>query len=218
MSNSIPLPGSPDDDLDPHFLNALRQLGKAVDDLKADTPYILRALTEMLRALRPVSVEGSARKQRMRYLIETGVYTAEELGATVTAVDRGALQLRVAETWLSQLCTTMSLEETTGYLGWSEEAVQAAVSEGRLYGVDISGRLRFPAFQFNVASAAKLIPGLTDIIEAVTPRWDWRSVAGFMATPQSSLIAEGRKTPVEWLRDGGDVNDVKKIIEASDWR
>ena len=218
MSNSIPLPGSPDDDLDPHFLNALRQLGKAVDDLKADTPYILRALTEMLRALRPVSVEGSARKQRMRYLIESGAFTAEQLSTAMSAVDRGALQLRAAEAWLSQLCTTMSLEETTGYLGWSEEAVQAAVSEGRLYGVDISGRLRFPAFQFNVGSATKLIPGLTDIIEAVAPRWDWRSVAGFMATPQSSLIAEGRKTPVEWLRDGGDVAAVISIVESNDWR
>jgi hypothetical protein len=43
----------------------------------------------------------------------------------------------------------------------------------------------------------KLLPGLVDIIEAVTPRWGWHSVAGFMATPQSSLVAEERKTPVE---------------------
>jgi len=29
--------------------------------------------------------------------------------------------------------------------------------------------------------------------------------------------AEGRKTPIECLRDGGSVDAVKSIVESSDW-
>jgi len=111
----------------------------------------------------------------------------------------------------------MSLDNVTGFLKWDEEAVRAAVSEGRLYAIEISGRLRFPVWQFSLESPGKLLPGLAEVIQVVTPRWGWTSVAGFMATAQSSLVATGRKTPVAWLRDGGDVDTVRQIVESDDW-
>jgi hypothetical protein len=58
-----------------------------------------------------------------------------------------------------------------------------------------------------------LIPGLAEIIEVVSSR-NSASVAGFMSTPQASLVAEGRKTPVAWLRDGGDVAAIRRIVES----
>ncbi|MDY7541800.1 hypothetical protein [Cryobacterium sp. 5B3] len=109
------------------------------------------------------------------------------------------------------------MEVVTGFLDWNEETVRAAVAEGRLYAIEISGRLRFPVWQFSIGSPEKLLPGLTQIIQVITPRWTWQSAAGFFAASQSSLIAKGPQTPVQWLRHGGDVRDVIEIVEADDW-
>lgn len=196
--------------------DAVRRLAEAVARLGNDSEYFLQALTDMLLAMKPISRERLTESD-VRFLIESGAFTAESWAETSASVDRGSLQLGAAEAWLSRLSATMSLDDVSGFLGWGEEAVRAAVAERRLYAVDISGRLRFPAWQFNIGHPNELIPGLTEVIEVVTPRWDWHSVAGFMATPQSSLVAEGRKTPVEWLRDGGDVKKVREIVESDDW-
>lgn len=218
MSSSAPAADSPEGHIDPQVSDeAVRRLVEAVAHLANDPDYFVQALTDMLLAMRPIP-SNSLTKQHEQFLIESGAYTAEELDAAAREADRGALRLRVAETWLSQLLATISLEDATGLLEWTEEDVQDAVSDGRLYAIEISDRLRFPAWQFNVGSPEKLIPGLTEILDVVTPRWSWQSVAAFMSTPQSSLVAEGRQTPVEWLRDGGDVNAVKQIIETNDWR
>jgi hypothetical protein len=195
---------------------AVRRLAEAVAHLANDPDYFLQALTDMLLAMRPVTRNRHS-EDEVRFLVESGDFTAETWAETSASVDRGSLQLSETEGWLMALFATRSLEDAAGFLGRSEEAVKAAVAEKRLYAIEISGRLRFPAWQFNVGSPEKLIPRLTEIIEVVTPRWGWRSVAGFMNTPQSSLVAEGRKTPVEWLRDGGDVNKVRQIVESGDW-
>lgn len=217
MSTSEPTASAPD----LHGLQAsdaaVRRLADATLHLGHDGEWFVQALTDRLLAMRPVPAT-SLTNQHKRYLIESGAYTAEELDAAARDVDRGALRLRVVEAWLSHLLATISLEDATGFLEWTKEDVRDAVSDGRLYAVEISGRLRFPVWQLNVRSPEKLIPGLTEILDAVASRWSWQSVAGFMATPQSSLVAKGRKTPAAWLRDGGHVNAVKQIIETTDWR
>jgi hypothetical protein len=167
--------------------------------------------------MRPISRERLTDNE-VHFLIESGEFTTEAWAETSASVDRGYLQRGETPGWLLDLFATMSLENVSGFLGWDEKAVQTAVADERLYTVEVSGRLRFPLWQFIVGEPNKLIPGLTDVIEVVTPRWDWHSVAGFMAAPQEGLVAEGRKTPAEWLRDGGDVSAVIEIVEADDWQ
>lgn len=196
--------------------DALQRLGEAIAQLQGDPDYTVRSLTEFILTMRPVSKHRLTSLQE-RFLIESGAFSADGLVSTASKVDRGSLQLGAAEAWLSHLCATMSLEDVAGFLGWDEASVRTAVSEGRLYAVEISGVLRFPDWQLNAGAPGRLISGLPELIAAVTPRWDWHSVAGFMATPQPDLVAEGRKTPVAWLRDGRDVNDVTQIVEADDW-
>ena len=196
--------------------DVVRCLAEAVARLAVDPDYFLQALTDMLLAMEPISREEPTENE-VRFLIESGAFTAEAWAASSASVDKGSWQLRITEGWLLDLFATMSLENVTGFLGWDEGRVRAAVIDGHLYAFEISGRLRFPTWQFKVGSPVKLLPGLTEIIEVITPRWNWQSAAGFMATPQSELVAEGRQTPVEWLRDGGNVNDVRDIVEASDW-
>ncbi|TFD01322.1 hypothetical protein E3T28_07130 [Cryobacterium sinapicolor] len=194
---------------------ALQRLGEAITHLEGDPDYIVRSLTEFMLTMRPVAKHRLTSLQE-RFLIESGALSAGGLASTASKVDRGSLQLGAAEAWFSHLCATISLEDVAGFLGWDEVAVRTAVSEGRLYAIEITGRLRFPDWQFNAAAPGHLMPGLPALIAAVAPRWDWHSIAGFMATPQSSLIAEGRQTPVEWLRNGGDIDTVTSIVEWDD--
>ncbi|WP_156786289.1 hypothetical protein [Microterricola viridarii] len=176
----------------------------------------MNALTDMLLAMAPMSMQKLTENE-VRFLIESGAFTTEEWAETSASVNRGSLQLGAAEGRLLALFETESMETVTDFLGWNEDAVRAAVSAGRLYAVEISGRLRFPTWQFHAASPTNLLPGLTKIFSVISPRWHWQIAAAFVATPQSSLVAEGRKTPVEWLRDGGDVNEVTQLIESDDW-
>lgn len=207
---------SPKDSAFQDAAEAGQRLAEAVARLTNDPEYVLQALTDMLLAMEPVPREGLPENE-VRFLIESGALTAEAWARASTSGDKGSWHLRVTEGWLLDLFATMSLEDVTGFLGWNEERVRTAVADGRLYSLEVSGRLRFPNWQFNVGSSLRLLPGLTEIIQVIAPRWSWRSAAGFMATPQSELVTEGRQTPIEWLRGGGDVKEVTSIIVASDW-
>ncbi|MCI4657330.1 hypothetical protein [Cryobacterium zhongshanensis] len=193
---------------------AVRRLAEAVARLANDPDYFIQALTEMLLAMEPTSFDELPENE-VRFLMESGAFTAETWAST--SEGKGSPQLRMTEGWLVDILATMSLDDVRGFLGWEEERIGVAVAHGHLYAVEISGSLRFPTWQFNVGSPAKLLPGLTEIIELVMSRWHWRSVAGFMATPQSDLVAKGRQTPVAWLRDGGDIKVIIDIVEAADW-
>ncbi|SFN43381.1 hypothetical protein [Mycetocola miduiensis] len=218
MTDSTPSPDNADGLIGtPVSDEAVRRLADAIAHLAADGPYLVDAVTEFALTLRPVSRDGRLSKQQEEFLIESGSFTAEELADAKRDVDKGSLQLGAIDAFLSNLCATMSLEDAAGFLGWDEGAVTTAVSEGRLYGVEISGRLRFPSWQFNLGSPDKLLPGLAEVIKVLTPRWGWHSVAGFMSTPQEDLVAKGRKTPAVFLRDGGDVSEVRAIVESDDW-
>ena len=198
--------------------DAVRQLAEAVAQLATSDPtWFVQALTDRILAMTPVSQKRRLGENEVRFLIESGEFTSEEWAETSAIVDKGSLQLGIAESWLSLLRATLSLDDVAGFLGMSEEYVRSAAAEGRLYAIKVSGRLRFPRWQFSLAAPGKLLPGLTELIAAITPRWRWESASGFMATQQEGLITAGRQTPVEWLRGGGDVNSVTEIIEASDW-
>jgi hypothetical protein len=194
---------------------AVRRLTEAVAHLANDPDFFLQGLTDFLLAMNPVSPDRLS-DSAVRFLIESGDFTADEWAKTATAVDRGSLQLSTTKTWLLSLLLTISLEEAADFLCWTEDTVRAAVTGGLLHAAEISGRLRFPTWQFN-AGPGKLLPGLTEVIRVIAPRWDWQSAAGFMSTPQPELVAEGPKTPAQWLRDGGQVAAVQLIVEASDW-
>ena len=196
--------------------DAVRHLAQAIARLGNDPEYFIHALIEMLETIEPISRNRLTDNER-RFLIESGSFTADELADAAASVDRGSLQLQSVEAWLVNLLATLSMDSVIDFLGRDEASVRRAVTDGNLYAVEISDQLRFPVWQFNFGSPSNLLPGLAEVIAVIVPRWDWRSSACFMATPQSDLFGEGRKTPAQWLREGGDVNDVQEIVEASDW-
>jgi hypothetical protein len=42
-------------------------------------------------------------------------------------------------------------------------------------------------------------------------------VAGFLRTPQPDLFHDRSMTPLEWLRDGGDVDQAVAAAVGIDW-
>ena len=196
----------------------MRRLADAINGLAADGPYIADALCEYLLTLRPVARERRLSDQQERFLIESGEFTADELAVTKKRVDAGSLQLGAAQAFLSHLSATMSFEDTAGFLGRSDEELQSAVDEGRLYAVEIAGRLRFPVWQLNLKSTDKVLPELPRLLAALDESSNWQSVAAFMATPQESLNGHGPQTPVGWLVNGNSFDSVREIIEARLWR
>lgn len=191
---------------------AVRELARAISRLNNDPNWFMDALLEFLHLVRPVQPDRLTEAQK-RYLIESGDFTAESLAETEANVDRGSLQLDVVQGWLAHLLDTISLDEASGFLGMAEDQVIGLVEEGRLYAATVHARLRFPHWQFDVSKPGKVLPHLPEVIQAVRPDWQSQSVAAFMATPQEDLVAEGRKTPAAWLRDGGDVRDVIQLME-----
>jgi hypothetical protein len=211
--STAPQDGALESNASPVPDDAVRHLAEAVAGLSNDGPYFVAALTEKLMSLKPVE-KSKLTKAQERFLIESGDFTTEGLAATQRDIARGSLQLDAIEAWLSQLCATLSLHDVSQFLDWDEDAVRTAVSEGRLYGVEITGQLRFPKWQLDIRAAGRLIPGLTEIIEAVLPRKSWQQVGAFFATRQSSLVAKGRQTPTQWLSDNHDVEAVIEIITS----
>lgn len=196
-----------------HFSDeAVHRLARAIKRLGNDADYFMDALTEKLLSIEPLLKHELDDDTDRASLIASGFSTGSDYDATRRSIARGGLQLRVVETWLSSLAGTLSFEAIRGFLHWSDDEITAAVNDGRLYGVEISGQLRFPAWQLSLASPGKLLPGLAEVIAADNLKRSWISLAALMGTPQEDLFGEGHKTPVAWLRDGGDVDRVAEIV------
>ncbi|MBF4580799.1 hypothetical protein [Frigoribacterium sp. VKM Ac-2530] len=196
--------------------DAVRRLAQAVERLGNDADYFMDALTEKLLSIEPrLKPEPDGESDRA-FLITSGSFSAAEYDAARRSVARGSLQLRVVESWFSSLAGTLSLTAIARFLHWSEDEVTTAATDGRLHAVEISGRLRFPEWQLSLSSPGKLLPGLAEVIAAASSEQSWIILAGLMGTPQEDLYGEGNKTPVAWLRDGGDVRRVTDIV-MSPW-
>lgn len=197
---------------------AVRRFTDAVNRLTDDTAPLIDWFTEMLEAIKaPPRPRTELTSDEVRCLVDAGAFTV--LGSTTPSLaGRGNLKLEVTQGDFMNLQMTWSIGHLAGYLGREERDLLGAVAQGHLYAITVLGLPRFPTWQFDDERPGKLIPGLREIIEAVAPRWGWHSVAGFMAAPQSSLVAEGPKTPLAWLRDGGDINAVTAIVKEWDPR
>jgi len=195
---------------------AVRRLAQAIERLGNDANYFMDALTEKLLSMEPLLKPEPDDDNDRAFLIASSSFSAAEYDAARRSVARGSLQLRVVESWFSSLAGTLSLKAMAGFLHWSDDDVTTAVADGSLYAVEISGRLRFPEWQLSLSSPGKLLPGLAEVIAADNPKRSWIVLAGLMGTPQEDLYGEGHKTPVAWLRDGGDVTRVTDVV-MSPW-
>jgi hypothetical protein len=113
--------------------------------------------------------------------------------------------------------TAYTEDEVASALGISVSAVRDRRSARTLWAVDDAGTWLYPAAQFDV-TPPRLIPGLDAVLPALPADLHPAAVAGFLATPQPDLSKDGRGLTVqEWLRAGGDVDPVLRLIDTAEW-
>lgn len=219
MTNDTNPASDPDSHRDDPKLGVIgddvRRLVETVAGLANDPEYLAKVLPDMLVAVMSSS-KNRLSKAEVRSFIESGGFSSDEWAEISISVGRESLELGETTGWLTGIFDTMSVEDAAEFLEWEEELVQLAVAAGQMYGVEVSGRLRLPTWQFKRGSPATLLDRLPELINALDGR-RWSSVVGFMRTEHLNLVASGRRTPSQWLRDGGDIDDVIRIIVMSDW-
>lgn len=196
--------------------DAIADFVDTVNDLGVDGRWLVQGFTDFLRRQKRGGGPGMTAEER-KFVIESGAMTKAELEESERDVARGGLEKNAGELWLRTYQETWSGDTAADFLGWTEPELRVAVEKGRIYGIPIRGRLRFPRWQFSLRSPGRLIPHLESVLPVLTEHWDWMSSSAFMSVRQSSLVAEGRKTPRSWLRDGGDPAAILKIIEGDKW-
>ncbi|PZF32061.1 hypothetical protein [Curtobacterium sp. MCPF17_051] len=145
--------------------------------------------------------------------------TAEELAENEAGVARGELEISEYRTALEPIVASFGPRAVAELLKIDgADVVQLAV-KGQLYGFSSGSSLQFPTWQFVKGDRAdqRTVPGLADLVAAIPRSMHPASVLGFMHTPQGSLRVHGdRITPLRWLKDGGDVQDVLDILTERD--
>ncbi|WP_153302205.1 hypothetical protein [Microbacterium foliorum] len=197
--------------------DVIQALADAITRLNGDGDFIARALTESLLSERPIEGEEAMSPQEINFLIRSETFTAEEFEELSLRVARGDLPARATSTLLASLNQSMSADDAAAFLDLTPTELRDFVSEGRLYAVNLEGHQRFPSWQFSLSSPGKVLPHLKEIIALLKGK-DWISVSGLMSTPQSTMVAHGKQTPVEWFRSGGDLDALEQTLQAQKWR
>ena len=117
--------------------------------------------------------------------------------------------------------TALSAAEAAAALGVNESRVRQRRLARTLWAIYDSGVWVFPSLQFESdpkTGKTKQIRGLDAVFAALPHHLHPVAVAGFLRTPHPDLTISGRAvTPVDWLRSGGDVAPVLRLVEAADW-
>lgn len=196
--------------------DAIADFVDTVNDLGVDGRWLVQGLTDFLRREKRGRGPGMTAEERM-VVIESGAMTEAELEESERDVARGWLEENAGELWLRTYQETWSGDTAAEFLGWTRDELMKAAQDQRIHGVPVRGRLRFPRWQFSLGSPGRLIPHLETVLPILTEHWDWISISAFMSVRQRSLVAEGRKTPRSWLRDGGDPVAIADIVEGDKW-
>ncbi len=134
---------------------------------------------------------------------ETAVLAEEGIDPDVTLVGDPLRESGTA--YLRMLADGLGTEEAAAALGVSQSRVRQLLAERRLYGIRPGRGWKLPAWQFR---SGGVVPGLSDVLVAMSAELHPLTVQGFLTTPQPELAPEGDGgdplAPIEWLAGGGD--------------
>ncbi|CAN5875212.1 hypothetical protein BH09ACT7_BH09ACT7_28960 [soil metagenome] len=120
------------------------------------------------------------------------------------------------------ISTAYSAGEVAEVLGVNESRVRQRRLARTLWAIDDNGAWVFPAMQFETdpqtGAPHRQIRGLDRVFAVLALDLHPVAVAGFLRTPHADLTLGRRPlTPLEWLRSGGDVEPVLRLVAAADW-
>lgn len=111
-------------------------------------------------------------------------------------------------------------EEVAAGLGISGSRVRQKRLASELWAIRDGQRWLFPTMQFEIADNGgphRQIRGLDQVLKALPAGLHPVAIAGFLRAPQPDLFHDRPMTPVEWLRDGGDIDQALIAAANTDW-
>ncbi|MEB3052102.1 DNA-binding protein [Mycolicibacter sp. MYC123] len=120
------------------------------------------------------------------------------------------------------ITTAASAREVAAALGVNDSRVRQLRIAGKLWAIDNGGTWAYPALQFEsdprTGQASQQIRGIDEVFAALPRDLHPIAVAGFLSSPHPDLAIDGyARTPLDWLRSGGDVSPVLQLVEVADW-
>ena len=117
------------------------------------------------------------------------------------------------------ISTAYSANEVAELLGVSDSRVRQRRGDRTLWAIEDAGGWVFPALQFeNTDGRRRQIRHLDRVLPAIPTDMHPLAVARLLTTAQPDLVVDGQPvSPLQWLRDGGDVRVVRTIVEAAAW-
>ncbi|CAN5555390.1 hypothetical protein BH10ACT9_BH10ACT9_46160 [soil metagenome] len=150
-------------------------------------------------------------------LLDSAGFTEDPAAYSDNAVD---VIVRIARL----LSTAFSAADVASGLGIDDVQLRARRRARTAWAIDGDGTWVYPRMQFEVVDdnrcgqALQQVRGLDQILPALPTDVHPLAVAGFLLTPQSELNVDGGpRTVREWLRGGGAVADVLRLVEIGDW-
>jgi len=174
---------------------------------------LLRELVELLEAPQPRT--GALDEEQVAFLIESDAIAPSEFAEIQAGLARGDLVKQELKTRLEPVINSLSETEVALRLGIDVSQVRDRQVQANLYSFTAGGRCRYSTWQFTSDLAQPLLPGLAHLVRGLPNDMHPASVQGFMTTQQEDLIVNGeRTTPVDWLMQGGDPQELVSILDS----
>src|SRR6266851_1816356 len=174
-------------------------------------PYYLTFLTYNTNMSVALDTAAASFKATLRELGLSG--QEPELGDATRLGQRAALVAAASALWRGQLGPLLDVRQTQEMLAVSSrQAVHDLIQRHRLLAVSTEDRrTQVPVFQFSETGRpyADVPPILRVFADVEATGW---TTASWFTTPNSEI--EGR-TPIAWIRDGGDLPTVLAAAEAA---
>jgi hypothetical protein len=116
--------------------------------------------------------------------------------------------------------TAFTADDVATGLRVSASRVRQKRLAGELWAIPDGQTWVFPVLQFETGGdggPTRQVRGLDQVFKALPAGLHPVAVAGFLRTPQPDLFAGRSMTPVEWLREGGDVEAAVTAAASADW-
>lgn len=204
------------------FLRAI-----ATDVSVAEFTRALAEHPEWLPGRAPSPAAAPLPDDQLEELLQLSGLPAEEQPAARAQARDAALGARLAvhdtRVAASLVDSSLTTQQAADLLDRDPSNIRRGVQDHRYYAVRIAGVLRLPEWQFVEETTYDYIPGedavpdtryvplenLPAIVASIPEGAHPLVVAGFMATPQPEL---DDRTPIEWLRGGGEPDSVSGLL------
>lgn len=166
-----------------------------------------------LRALPAMRPSVAALTEDEAHLLDDANFTEDRDAFLAAGTDAAGHAARLA-------VTSYTAEEVAAGLGVTASRVRQKRLAGELWAIPDGHTWLFPVLQFETTEAGvpgRQIRGLDKVFKALPTDLHPVAIAEFLTTPQPTLFHDRPMPPVQWLRDGGQVQDVIDAATSIDW-